>query len=827
MPRLIYAAAGANRASSIADSGIVVVSAAHVDLSNPSVTRASDQLIVPLFAYAAHKSVVCWERPSSPDAPEISSVVRAAESPITALRFIHSSTKVKGIQAASVVTALAVGTADGSVCIFEPYAAAEASPNLHRNARLAWRRIAEFKKLHTGSISALGTVKASPGDPAQALLDRSRGVLVSGGSDGKLVVMSSFRSTEQSQSLQIIDLKGPLPLALSLTQLPGTDRLAMAAGITKAKVLLFVQAKNTQTFQKVAELDGHEDWIRELDFCTTLPRRAEQNPELVLATASQDACIRLWRIKEPTSDSSEKIRSSKADAFEALAEKLQEDKADDRGVSTRAHPFTVEGINGKEKSFSAAFDALLIGHDGWVNDLRWEPPNRHGQPASLISAGTDGSAILWTPSSGRIASDQAAVFALQSRGRKTFAHPDAASDSALWMPTARFGEVGGVATGGFYGCAWLPQDGEKDQTTSIITHAWNGASHVFRKSAPDASWAAAPSIGGHLGSVNGIDWEPTGKHFLSCGADRTTRLHGAYIRTVGRAHQTKASWHELARPQTHGYDLLSVAWLNRDSFASAADEKIVRVFSATDGFSQTSEALGAESALSSAAFGGNMALVISLGSLEEVTNPHAYELAVKKAAEKLQSKQRLQIIFVSPVWDPFCETEATPVSSLSFGQIESFLKWAYSQAWGIAVGRDLLDADIDVLLLPGKHQDQLHRVVSSDRIGVQEIIGIEGELLRPPQCKAHLNFDLLIGQQLVHSLNGLAKVSVLPKGTNAKDVNLTTQDKTAFPRYPALALGGTFDHLHVGHKILLSIAALMCCKRIIVGLTSETIQKEI
>lgn len=39
--------------------------------------------------------------------------------------------------------------------------------------------------------------------------------------------------------------------------------------------------------------------------------------------------------------------------------------------------------------------------------------------------------------------------------------------------------------------------------------------------------------------------------------------------------------------------------------------------------------------------------------------------------------------------------------------------------------------------------------------------------------------------------------------------------------FPVVALGGTFDHLHAGHKILLSMAAWITEEKIIVGVTGE------
>ena len=42
----------------------------------------------------------------------------------------------------------------------------------------------------------------------------------------------------------------------------------------------------------------------------------------------------------------------------------------------------------------------------------------------------------------------------------------------------------------------------------------------------------------------------------------------------------KASWHELGRPQIHGYDLKCCAFLDRFRFVSGADEKLLRNFEA-------------------------------------------------------------------------------------------------------------------------------------------------------------------------------------------------------------------------------------------------------
>lgn len=55
------------------------------------------------------------------------------------------------------------------------------------------------------------------------------------------------------------------------------------------------------------------------------------------------------------------------------------------------------------------------------------------------------------------------------------------------------------------------------------------------------------------------------------------------------------------------------------------------------------------------------------------------------------------------------------------------------------------------------------------------------------------------------------------------DVNGPQQgsESRPLPAYPVSALGGTFDHLHAGHKILLTMAASITARKLIVGVTGE------
>lgn len=46
----------------------------------------------------------------------------------------------------------------------------------------------------------------------------------------------------------------------------------------------------------------------------------------------------------------------------------------------------------------------------------------------------------------------------------------------------------------------------------------------------------------------------------------------------------QTTWHEISRPQIHGYDMQCLAMVGRFQFVSGADEKVLRVFQAPRNF---------------------------------------------------------------------------------------------------------------------------------------------------------------------------------------------------------------------------------------------------
>ncbi len=86
--------------------------------------------------------------------------------------------------------------------------------------------------------------------------------------------------------------------------------------------------------------------------------------------------------------------------------------------------------------------------------------------------------------------------------------------------------------------------------------------------------------GGHFGSVEDMIWDPKGQFAITVSTDQTSRLHAPWIQNE----EAEATWHEIGRPQVHGYDLSCIASLGRFSFASGAEEKVIRLFEAPRNF---------------------------------------------------------------------------------------------------------------------------------------------------------------------------------------------------------------------------------------------------
>ncbi|GAA6063331.1 hypothetical protein JCM10212_003917 [Sporobolomyces blumeae] len=424
-----------------------------------------------------------------------------------------------------------------------------------------WTTLASLSG-HSGSVSAVEAIHLADGTY----------LVVTGGSDSTIRVWL-VRQDGTADQVQTIDCKGKIPLELALSYLPSSSGLALAVGGTETKIQLYATASPSQpNFQRSISLDGHTDWVRCLSFTTPLP---ETDPtrsvdydispgEVLLASGSQDNYIRLWRLTRLSRGTSTATapKPSGLAALDELEKRLAESSDPSSSTSAtgagpegeelrvKAHDFVVEG----DGEFSVAAEAVLLAHDAWVTGLNWAPATR-SKTLRLLSASADRSLILWTP---LVSID-----------------PSTSASTTTWTSTHRFGEFTSVTNLGFFGALWGLD------TRTVLASGWGGSWHVWKQEAgqdDDGEWVPQVAVSGHLGNVRQVAWEPNGEYLLSASHDMSTRLHAPWRRTLGE--KGVETWHELGRPQIHGYPLSSLAFTSRLQFISGADEKIVRVFDA-------------------------------------------------------------------------------------------------------------------------------------------------------------------------------------------------------------------------------------------------------
>ncbi|TKX22058.1 putative elongator complex protein-1 [Elsinoe australis] len=368
-----------------------------------------------------------------------------------------------------------------------------------------------------------------------------KNLVVTGAADGTLRVWSITDSTaagstrdattadetgtnvrKDLQLLQTIPIRPRfLPLATALITLDdGSTALAVAG--TTPTIQVYIQ--QDKEFSLAATLSGHEGWVRSLDFTK---ESTSPGSDILLASASQDKYIRLWRLNRgqdlPTTS------TASQDPSLGILGKSLSNKPHYIGQGASLHSIT--------------FEALLIGSEDWIYTAQWK-------------LGSDGPELLTTS-----ADNSVSVWKRQA-------------DSGYWICETRLGEISAQkgsttatgSAGGFWIGLWSP-DGDR-----IASLGRTGSWRMWDWVSSQKAWEPRYGIGGHVKEVKGISWASDGSYLLSTGSDQTTRLLAQWQKGAD------ATWHELARPQIHGYDLNCVDTLGTRQFISGADEKLLRVF---------------------------------------------------------------------------------------------------------------------------------------------------------------------------------------------------------------------------------------------------------
>lgn len=157
--------------------------------------------------------------------------------------------------------------------------------------------------------------------------------------------------------------------------------------------------------------------------------------------------------------------------------------------------------------------------------------------------------------------------------------------------------------------------------------------------------------------------------------------------------------------------------------------------------------------------------------------------------------------------------------------VQRLLTYVYVQATAVAQELDKVLLQVDVLLR-GFDEDFCEDFGKDFELVIRIEGGASGYSV---ECASIAMVDFLldcIPVPLPQSVTSLRTAWTRPADhvmDNEIDPDSPTAPGSDPPIYPVVALGGTFDHLHAGHKILLSMAAWIADEKVIIGVTGSVI----
>ncbi|KAK1946960.1 Elongator complex protein 2 [Phytophthora citrophthora] len=360
---------------------------------------------------------------------------------------------------------------------------------------------------------------------AVAIAKTSRRTLyVASFSNGTLVVFGGCKE-EELQLLSRLDLGvKSIMEAIDVTVVDSKENkeesVLLAAGGVDGKVHLFEVAGGNDTVTKILELEGHKGWIRSLQFSS---QKVKLGEEVILASASQDQRIRLWKVTPRSRVAEGESTGEVKEGFLAL---------------------------GNCTKYTVSFDALLLGHEDWVTSVQWM--NLEGDMA-LLSSSMDNTLIVWTKPA-------------DTRGS--------------WSPSLRVGEMGG---NGLLAAGALST---RDGCLNLLSLGFGGQLERWEQQPASKLFLPAISVNGHCSDVTDLSWSPGGDYLASVSLDQTARVLAPSV-LAKTSSTVSPEWYEVSRAQVHGYDINCGCFVmgehsRNDQFVSGADEKILRVFEAPD-----------------------------------------------------------------------------------------------------------------------------------------------------------------------------------------------------------------------------------------------------
>ncbi|KAI0707628.1 Nucleotidylyl transferase [Earliella scabrosa] len=155
------------------------------------------------------------------------------------------------------------------------------------------------------------------------------------------------------------------------------------------------------------------------------------------------------------------------------------------------------------------------------------------------------------------------------------------------------------------------------------------------------------------------------------------------------------------------------------------------------------------------------------------------------------------------------DANASGISRTAYwDDVQRLLTFVYVQATKVAQDMGRLLLDIDVLLRGTVDPFPEHIVRTAERIF--SVTPHDTVFPALPACVEERRAEIVVLEPDDHPLHTPAPPP-------------PQEDPSVPPLLPVVALGGTFDHLHAGHKILLGMGAWIASEKLIVGITDDAL----
>lgn len=236
----------------------------------------------------------------------------------------------------------------------------------------------------------------------------------------------------------------------------GSSSFFIALGGTERLVHLYHTTGIDDDLTLLVSIPAHRDWVRTLAFVT------DPKGDTILATASTDCTVRLFRIHVASSD-------------------------------MPMQPLRLRFKLGEDMWFVQSF-ALLDEHSGPVHTVAFAPSSASQPARSFLTASLDGTVAVW-------------------------------SLSAQPICVGRFGLMGGHAAhaSGFFAAAFLTSTSPHTVLAAGFSgafHRWEERA----TSESSKSFVSRPAFGGHHATVSWVQWAPNGAFLMSASKDKTVRI---------------------------------------------------------------------------------------------------------------------------------------------------------------------------------------------------------------------------------------------------------------------------------------------------------------